>query len=563
MNVESASPASTPRTIVIVGGVAGGMSTATRLRRNLEHARIIVLERGPHVSYANCGLPYFAGGVITDRDELLLQTPESLAARFAIDVRVNTEATRFDAATRTLTARDTVSGAEYELEWDELVLAPGAAAVRPPIEGIERAHALRTVEDVDAITAALDSGPQSAAVLGAGFIGLEIAENLARRGLRVMVVERANQVLTPLDVELAQLVREELERNGVSVRTGAGATQITSDAVQLEDGTSIPADIVIAAVGVRPESSLARDAGLALTEQGGIVVDAQMRTSQPHVYAVGDAVAKVDALSAEAVLVPLAQTANRHGRLVADVIAGRVSAAALSTMGTAIVGVFDLTVALVGWNERRLRAAGRAFEAISTHPFNHATYYPGAEQMSLKLLVDPDSFEILGAQAVGGAGVDKRIDVIATAMRAGLAAHELADLELAYSPQYGAAKDPINMLGFIADNVRERAIRLTQWHEVDELQRAGAVVLDARSAGEHETGAIPGATNIPVNELRERAGELPDDTPIVVYCATGPRANVAARLLTALGHDARILSGSYATWRAGTASQRHTPAAYA
>ncbi|MCD6640734.1 MAG: FAD-dependent oxidoreductase [Nocardioides sp.] len=536
------------RRVVIVGGVAGGMSAATRLRRNDETIEIVVLERGEHVSFANCGLPYHLGGVIEERDALLLQTPQSLAARFAIDVRTGHEVTAIDPERRVVTVRHADGGSE--VSYDDLVLATGAAPMRLDVPGGERALALRDIADVDRMQAALAAGPASAVVVGAGFVGLEVAENLVARGLQVAVVELADQVLAPLDPEMAVAVQRRLVERGVDVRTGTSVTRLDGDKAVLADGSVLPAELVVAAMGVRPESRLATAAGLEVGERGGIVVDREQRTSAPHVYAVGDAVEKHDAISGAGSLVPLAQTANRHGRLVADVIAGRHTSSQ-PVLGTAVVGVFGLTIAAVGWNEKRLRGAGRDVRVIHTHPSSHAGYYPGAEQMALKLLVDPATDEILGAQGVGGEGVDKRIDVIATAMRGGLRASDLADLELAYAPQYGSAKDPINMLGFIADNLRAGTERTVQWHELDALLASGATLVDVRSPQEFAHGAIPGAVNVPVDELRDRLDELPEG-PLVVHCRVGLRGHVAARLLAQHGRDVVNLDGGYLTWRAGT-----------
>lgn len=542
----------TRRRVVIVGGVAGGMSAATRLRRNDETLEIVVLERGDHVSFANCGLPYHVGGVIESREALLLQTPASLAARFAIDVRTGHEVVAIDTAGRRV--RVSAEGRESDLDYDELVLAPGAAPVRPPVEGIERALTLRDIADLDQMTAALADGPRTVTILGAGFIGLELAENLLARGLEVTVVELGDQVLAPLDPEMAAVVHARLVERGVAVRLEVSAVQVLEDKVLLSDGSLAAADLVVAAIGVRPESSLARFAGLEIGARGGIVVDDHQRASAPHVYAVGDAAEKRDALDGEATLVPLAQTANRHGRLVADVITGRATAA-LPVLGTAVVGVLGLTVATVGWNEKRARGAGREVRIVHTHPAHHAGYFPGAESMSLKLVIDAETDQILGAQGVGGAGVDKRIDVIATAMRGGLCASDLADLELAYAPQYGAAKDPINMLGFVADNLATGEERNVQWYELDALVTQGAALVDVRSPEEHALGAIPGALNIPLDELRDRLDEVPD-APIVVLCQVGLRGHVAARILRQHDLDVVNLDGGFVTWQAGTGADR-------
>ncbi|MFD4264329.1 FAD-dependent oxidoreductase [Rhodococcus sp. NPDC058481] len=535
--------------VVIVGGVAGGMSAATRLRRLDEEAEIVVFERGAHVSFANCGLPYYAGGVIEDRESLLLQTPASLAARFRLDVRVRTEVIAVDPAARTVTIRDLQTGDESTESYDELVLSPGASPIVPDIEGARRALVLRDVDDVDRLVTELNADARTAVIVGAGFIGVELAENLRHRGLEVTVVELADQVLAPLDPEMAAPVADELRGNGVRLELGTQVTGIGVGTVSLADGRLLPADVVVMAIGVRPETALAVGAGIEIGPRGGIAVDASMRTSADHVYAVGDAVEKVDALTGDPGLVPLANPANRQGRLVADVIAGR-PVSARPVVGTAIVGVFSLMVAAVGWNEKRLRAAGRGYRAIHTHPQSHAGYYPGAQGMSLKLLVDPDTDAILGAQGVGGDGVDKRIDVIATAMVGGLTASELADLELAYAPQFGSAKDPVNMLGYVADNLRTGTTGTVQWHELAALVEAGAAVVDVRTPAEFALGSIPGAVNVELDQLRLRAAELPDGELIAV-CQVGQRGHTATQLLRQLGRSVRNLDGGYRTWLAG------------
>jgi NADPH-dependent 2,4-dienoyl-CoA reductase/sulfur reductase-like enzyme/rhodanese-related sulfurtransferase len=538
--------------VVIVGGVAGGMSAATRLRRLDSRAEIIVLERSGYVSYANCGLPYYLGGVIEEEEALLLQTPSSLYDRFRLDVRVHTEATAIDTAARTLSVRDLVLGRTYELGYDYLILSPGASPVIPPIPGIERALALRTVEDVEVMALAVDRRPRSAVVIGGGFIGVEIAENLIHRGVATSLVEATSQVLAPLDPEMAQPVAAELTRHGVAVHLDDSVEEITADAVRLASGEVLAADLVIAAIGMRPDTSLARAAGIDVGARGGIRVDEFQRASKERVYAIGDAAEKVDALDGETTLVPLANLANRHGRVVADHICGR-EVPPRPAISTVIVKVFDLTVAATGWNEKRLAASGRASLAIHTHPSSHAGYYPGAQDMALKVLIDPATGAILGAQGVGTEGVDKRIDVLATAMRAGLSAPELADLELAYAPPYGSAKDPVNMLGYVAENVLSGLVTTVQWHEVESLRAAGSVLLDVRTREEHARGSLPGSINVPVDELRERAGEL-GEADYVVYCQVGKRGHVAVRLLAGLGVRARNLDGGYETWRGSPAA---------
>lgn len=533
--------------IVIVGGVAGGMSAATRMRRLDEAAEIVVIERSGHVSFANCGLPYHIGGVIERRKDLLLQTPKSLKRRFNLDVRVNHEVISIDRQAKAVAVR-AADGSESAISYDALVLSPGARPVRPPIPGIERALSLRDIEDTDAMVAAT-SGAKSAVVIGGGFIGLELAENLHHLGISVTLVEATEQVMAPLDPEMAQIVHQRLRKVGVDLVLGASVTEIGAQDVTLSDGETRPGDLVVAAIGVRPDTTLAADAGLEVGERGGIVVDANLRTSDPAIYAVGDAVEKADALDGSEVLVPLANTANLQGRRVADIIAGH-SVADRPVLGTAIVGLFGLQVGVTGWNEKRLRAAGRDFRVIHVHPNDHAGYYPGASKLSIKLLVDSASDAVLGAQAVGRAGVDKRIDVIATAMTGGIRASELAELELAYAPQFGSAKDPINMLGYIAENLRDGVVETVQWHELADEVAAGASVIDVRTAREFAKGAIPGALNLPLDELRQRQAELPGGR-LIVNCEVGLRGHTAARLLAQLGREVANLDGGHLTWKAG------------
>lgn len=526
------------------------MSAATRLRRLDEHADIVVFEKSGYVSFANCGLPYYLGGVIEKRGALLLQTPKSLGDRFALDVRVATEVLSIDRAGQSVRVRNLRTGDEYDESYDALVLSPGASPFIPPIPGIERARALRNIEDVDTLDAEVagllgDLDSPTAVIMGAGFIGIEVAENLVHRGFGVTVIELADQVMAPLDPEMAALVQTHLEANGVAIRLGVQATKVGPDDVTLSDGTVLPADLVVAAIGVRPETALAKAAGLELGARGGILVDERQRTSDPSIYAVGDAVTKRDALGGGETMVPLASPANRHGRLVADVIAGR-DVAAKPVLGTAVVGFFGRSAAATGWNEKRAKAEGRAIRVIHTHPANHAGYYPGAEGMSLKLVVDAETDAILGAQGVGGSGVDKRIDVIATAIRGGLTASDLADLELAYAPQFGSAKDPINMLGFIAENLANGTTETIQWHELADEVARGVQLIDVRTATEYARGTVDGAVNIPVDELRDRIDDVADD--VIVHCQVGLRGYIAARQLAQHGKRVRNLDGGYRTW---------------
>ncbi len=532
--------------IVIIGGVAGGMSTATRMRRLDADAEIIVIEKSGHVSYANCGLPYYVGGVIEEEEALLLQTPASLHARFRLDVRIASEVLAIDPVGKSVEVINELSGEKYQISYDKLVLSPGASPVVPPIPGIERAMTLRTVEDVEKIFNRVLEKPQSAVVIGGGFIGVEIAENLTHKGIATTVVEASPQLLAPLDPEMATLVAAEMKRNGVTLHLGVSASEISEKEVRLSDGTEISAEMIILAIGVRPDIKLAKEAGLTIGSRGGIQVDDFNRTSNLDIYAVGDVAEKTDAIDGSSTLVPLANLANRHGRVVADHIAGR-STRPVKTIGTAIVKVFELMIAATGWNEKRLAASGREYKVIHTHPNSHAGYYPGAQQMSLKLIFDAKSGEILGAQGIGKEGVDKRIDVIATAIRGGITAPELADLELAYAPPFGSAKDAINMLGYISENIMSGLLETAQWSQIDEFTDRGFQLLDVRTASEYAAGNIPGAKSMPVDEIRARITEL-TNKDVLVNCQVGQRGHTATMLLKELGFNAVNLDGGYLTW---------------
>jgi NADPH-dependent 2,4-dienoyl-CoA reductase/sulfur reductase-like enzyme/rhodanese-related sulfurtransferase len=532
--------------IVIIGGVAGGMSAATRMRRLDADAEIIVIEKSGHVSYANCGLPYYVGGVIEEEDALLLQTPASLHARFRLDVRIASEVSSINPIKKLVVVKNEITKESYELNYDKLVLSPGATPVVPPIPGIERAMTLRTVEDVEKIFNRVAEKPSSAVVIGGGFIGVEIAENLIHRGIKTSVVEAAPQLLAPLDPEMASLVAIEMLKNSVDLHLGASAQSISDSSVTLSNGVELQAEMIILAIGVRPDIALAKAAGLTIGTRGGIHVDDFNRTSNLDIYAVGDVAEKTDAIDGSSTLVPLANLANRHGRVVADHIAGR-STRPVKTIGTAIVKVFDLMIAATGWNEKRLVASDRKFRVIHTHPNSHAGYYPGAKQMALKLIFDAKSGEILGAQGVGIEGVDKRIDVIATAIRGGITAPELADLELAYAPPFGSAKDPINMLGYIAENMMSGLLETAQWSQIDEFSDRGFQLVDVRTSSEYAAGNIPGAMSMPVDEIRGRVAEL-ENKDILVNCQVGQRGHTATMLLKELGFNAVNLDGGYLTW---------------
>ncbi len=549
-----------PLRLVVIGGVAGGASTAARARRLSEDASIVVLERGPYVSFANCGLPYHVGGEIAERDALLLQTPESLRARFNLDVRVRHEARALNRADRTVRVRDLVSGREYDEPYDALILATGAVPVRPPIPGLQRnGHFhVRTIPDTDAIHAWLQTRPvRRAVVVGGGYIGLEMAEQLHRRGLEVTLVEALPQVMAPLDPEMAAWLHAELRAHGVALHLGdpvaafeppaTGETAAASTVV-LRSGTRLPADLVILGMGVKPEVSLARAADLELGELGGLRVDAHLRTSDPTIWAVGDAIEVRCRVTGRWQLVPLAGPANRQGRIAADNVFGRPTTYD-GTLGTAVLRLFRLTAACTGVNETTLRRLGRSHQAVHLHPASHANYYPGAEPIALKILFDPDTGALLGAQAVGREGVDKRMDVLATALRAGLTVNELAELELCYAPPFSSAKDPVNLAGMAALNVLRGDVRLVQWWELPHLDPARTVVLDVRDAAERGGGHIPGSLHIPLPELRPRLSELPRDKDIVVSCQSGQRSYFACRLLAQRGFRVRNLTGSFRTWQ--------------
>lgn len=547
--------------ILVVGGVAGGASAAVRARRLSEEAEIILFERGPHVSFANCGLPYHVGGEIKEHDDLLLQTPASLKARFNLDVRVRTEVLRIDRDRRMVTAREADNGGEYEEGYDDLILSPGAAPFLPPIPGIERPghFAVRNVPDVDRILAWIESQQaRRAVVAGGGYIGLEMAEQLKRRGLDVSVVEALPQVMAMLDPEMAAWLHPELRANGVALHLNdpvaafaapTSAETAAASTVVLTSGDRLPADIVILGLGVKPETQLARDAGLAIGERGGIRVNASLQTSDPHIWAVGDAIEVRDAVTGAWSLVPLAGPANRQGRIVADNILGQRATYA-GTLGTGIVRVFGLTAAATGANAKTLRREGIPFEVIHLHPASHAGYYPGAEPIALKVLFSPDSGKLLGVQAVGRDGVDKRIDVFATALKAGMTVDDLADLELAYAPPFGSAKDPVNLAGMAVQNILRGYVQTAQWEEVAGLNPTTQCLLDVRSGEEYRAGAIPGSMHIPLPELRRRVGELPAGKEIIVHCQSGQRSYFACRFLSQHGFKVRNLTGSYRTWKA-------------
>lgn len=543
--------------IVIIGGVAGGASAAARARRLSEDAQIVLVERGGYVSFANCGLPYHIGGTIADRQRLLVQTPQTLYGNLRIDVRTKTEATAIDRANKRVTVRNLADGNEHTLDYDKLILSPGAAPVRPPVPGADdsRVFYLRSIEDMDAIIETLNGGaPMHSVVVGGGYIGLEMAEALRQKGVGVTLVEQTAQVMGTVDPEMAAPLHQHLVQHGVDLRLETSVTRFTSNAdglqAHLSTGEAVGCGLVIMAIGVRPEVPLARDAGLEIGTRGGIVVDEHMRTSDPDIFAVGDAIEVTDLVGGFQTHIPLAGPANRQGRIAADNAFGRDSVYK-DTQGTGICKVFDMTVAMTGMNERSLKRAGRTYEKVYVHPMSHASYYPGATPLSLKLLFDPADGKVLGAQAIGTDGVDKRIDVLAVAIRAGMTVYDLEELELAYAPPYGSAKDPVNYAGFVAANVLRGDARICHSEELAE-PREDQVILDVRKDFEVATGAIPGSIHIPLDELRDRIGELPSDKEILAYCQVGLRGYLACRALEQRGFRCKNLTGGIKTYNAVT-----------
>lgn len=539
--------------IVVIGGVAAGMSAAARARRLDEMAEIVVLERSSHVSFANCGLPYHIGGVIKERDNLLLQTPQSLKMSLNLDVRVGHEVRGIDRQRHAVHVVELGSGREYDESYEKLVLAPGATPIRPDLAGIDhpRVLVLRNIEDMDAIKALVDGGARNAVVIGGGYIGVEMAENLRERGLAVALVEMADQIIPPLDREMARDLEGHMTDHGITLHLGLAAAAFHNVdgrvSVELTNGATLVADFAVLAAGVRPDTTLARSAGLELGARGGIKVDAHMRTSDPDIYAAGDAVEVVDAVTGGGAVIPLAGPANRQGRIAGENICGRDTVYG-STQGTAIVKVFDMTGGGTGASEKALRKAGRSCLKVYLHPSGHAGYYPGSAPMHIKVLFEPGTGKLLGAQVVGFDGVDKRIDVFATAIRAGMTIQDLESLELAYAPPYASAKDPVNMAGFIGSNLLKGDLAL--WYaEEFPAQTGKGMILDVRGPQEYELWHIPGAVNIPLGKLRSQMDRIPRDKPVFVYCKVGFRSYLAYRLLKQRGiADVKTLAGGSLTF---------------
>lgn len=535
--------------VVIVGGVAGGASAAARLRRLDEKAEIVMLERGPYISFANCGLPYYIGGEITKKSALTLQTPQSFKSRFNVDVRVNSEVTAIHRAEKTVTVR-TAEG-EYEESYDKLILSPGAAPIVPPLPGVdnERVFTLRNIPDTEKIREYVEEEfPDSAVVIGGGYIGVEMAENLKKSGVETTIVELSDHLIAPLDYDMACEVHQYARSQGLKLVLNNGVTAIEEKGgrlcVKLSDG-ELETDMVILSVGVRPDTSLAKDAGLALNQRGAIVTDTHMLTSDPDIFAVGDAVEITDFVTKQKGYVPLAGPANKQGRIAADNLCG-IPSEYKQTQGSSVLKLFDMTIAMTGVNERAAKAAGLDYDRMYTYNQSHASYYPGGHGISMKVLYEKGTGRLLGAQLIGYDGVDKRCDVLAVAIRAGMTASDLTELELCYAPPFGSAKDPVNYAGYAIENVLTGKIKTFHWDEVASLPRDGSVtLLDVRTAAERATGCIEGFIGIPVDELREHIGELDPKKPIYVHCQSGLRSYIACRILAGCGFDCYNLTGGW------------------
>jgi NADPH-dependent 2,4-dienoyl-CoA reductase/sulfur reductase-like enzyme/rhodanese-related sulfurtransferase len=546
--------------ILIVGGVAGGATAAAHARRLSEEADIVMFERGPHVSFANCGLPYYVGGEITDKEDLLVQTPEGLRLRFNLDVRVLSEVIAIDPAKKKIEVLNIASGEKYWEPYDDLVLSTGASPLKPPIPGIRLSghFTVRNIPDIEAICSWVENhNCKKAVVVGGGFIGLEMVEQLHRLGLNVTLIEALPQVMAPLDPEMAAFLHQTLREKNVTLHLDNPVAKFEipkpgedaeASVIELKNGQRIPADVVILGLGVRPEIKLGKEAGLEIGQRGGFRVDDHLQTSAAHIWAIGDAIEVRDFVTGEWTLIPLAGPANRQGKIVAENIFGNPMKYK-GTLGTSILRLFELSVASTGANEKTLKKMNVPYEVVHLHPPSHATYYPGAHPLTMKVLFDPETGKLLGAQFLGQDGVDKRIDVFATALMARMTVHDLEDLELAYAPPFGSAKDPINLAGMVAEHVVRGEVQNCQWHEIAQLDPEKSVVLDVRDLDEREDGHIPGSLHIPLPELRKRFTELPKDREIITHCKTGQRSYFAHRFLAQHGFTVRNLSGSYSTWK--------------
>lgn len=538
--------------IIIVGGVAGGATAAARLRRIDETSHIVVFEKGEHISFANCGLPYYIGGTIQDRDKLLVQTVEGMSKKFNLDIRNLTKVTSINRKEQTVTVQKVATGEEYTESFDQLILSPGARPIVPPIPGLNDTNnvfTLRNIPDTDRIKAWVDDeSPKKAVIVGGGFIGLEMAENLHERGIDVTIVEMADQVMAPIDFEMAAIVHDHVRSKATLIlNDGVKSFAENGKKIMLQSGVELDSDITILSIGVRPENELAISANLPVGERGGIIVDEMLRTEDPNIYAIGDAIEVKDYNQQTPTMVPLAWPANRQGRIVADNIYGK-NVAYKGTLGTAIAKVFDITVAATGNNEKTLKKLGVPYQAIHIHPASHAGYYPGGFPVSLKLTFNPEDGTIYGAQGVGINGVDKRIDVIATAIKGKLTVYDLPELELAYAPPYSSAKDPVNMLGYVASNVADGELAIVHYDKIDDIVANGGFLVDVRDPLEVEMGSIPGSVNIPLDTLRDRMTELPTGQPIYITCQVGLRGYLATRILEQSGFETINLSGGYKTY---------------
>ncbi|MCM3764583.1 CoA-disulfide reductase [Neobacillus niacini] len=539
--------------VIIIGGVAGGATAAARLRRISEDLEIILVERGEHISFANCGLPYYIGETIKDRSKLLVQTVKGMSERFNLYIRNLSEAVSISPETKTVTIKNLQTGEVYVESYDKLLLSPGARPIVPPIPGLndnQSLFTLRNIPDTDKIKSYVDTKhPKKAVVVGGGFIGIEMAENLVDRGVEVTIVEMADQIMAPIDFEMASILHTHLKEKGVKLILENGVQSFADQGkkVILSDGTDIDTDMTILSIGVRPENELAKKAGLDLGERGGIIVNEYLQTSNEDIYAVGDAIEVVNYISGAKAMIPLAGPANRQGRIAANNMMGKHEKYQ-GTLGTSIAKVFDLTVAATGNNEKTLKRLGVPYEVVHIHPSSHAGYYPGAAPIALKLIFNKETGKIFGAQAVGSDGADKRMDVIATAIKGGLTVEDLTNLELSYAPPYSSAKDPVNMAGYVAANIIEGELEAVQWHEIDGIVADGGLLIDVREPMEREFGFIESSINIPLNDLRNKLSELPKDQTIYVSCQVGLRGYLASRILKHNGFNVKNVDGGWKTF---------------